>query len=213
MIPNSHAALAAQEQLREVAALVRKDLPNRLALGHLLITIRDKRLYELMLPPFQTWLEWLERDGGFESLTGLHHRTAHDAIYLAESKTLSALPSEEVEKFASVSNARHIAKMERNGQPVNGDQVKQAQTLKTKDFRRATGQSANGYQVKAWVEDPVAGAHLQAIVDILKRCTADALEQFRNRLAAIDVAGAPSPDNKLDWIMAAIDEGLRSPSQ
>ena len=186
----------------EIQELTRRDLEFRIQLGQLLLAIQDRELYRKIRSGYRTWQDFL--DQGFVELSGLHARTAYDAMELAKSKVLSQMGPTERAKISSVANARLLVRMERIApETVTPEVVEQAKMLPLAQFRQAVGASS-GMLIRLWVSDVEAGKELQKIVGLLGGATADALRVLRELLESDELSAfAGGPDNKIDCMVAA----------
>jgi hypothetical protein len=150
-------------RLQQLGSLIRKDLENRMALGKLLIEIREQELWNDLEShrKYGTWTDFL--NCWFPLLTGLRISMAYDAISLAESKVLASIPPGE-RQHITAANARQLVAMERTGQSVTPQVIESAKTLDLDGLRQATG-ATRGFTVSKWVADAAAGESLQKILD------------------------------------------------
>jgi hypothetical protein len=200
---------------QELQDLQSRELPYRIKLGHLLREIQDRHLWDAFTPAYLSWGHFLEV--GFEAFTGLAMRTAYDAIALAESHTLAALPPEKLARIPSVAIAKHIARMDRMKIPVTPEVLAQATKRNgtVKEFTRAAG-AGEGYVVKLWVADVAAGKAAQALLESFffaanrQHATAPAICNLARALGEARLqAHAPTPDEALDFLVAAAEDELR----
>ncbi|KKL47932.1 hypothetical protein LCGC14_2330570, partial [marine sediment metagenome] len=78
----------------------------RMVMGQQLLIIQKDRIWERMgerADQFKTWDDWLTR--GFRDITNFSRETAHGAMQLAKSDTLSALEEIQLRRFGNLSNA------------------------------------------------------------------------------------------------------------
>jgi hypothetical protein len=194
-----------QKLCAEMDRIEAREVQVRMVLGHVLLEIQTRELWKQIHGEgtYKTWTDFLEL--GFPKISGgLKDRSANDAMQLARSQTLAALPEPEREKI-SLSNARTIARMERAGEKVTPEVVRQAQDMPHSQFRRATG-AAEGFTVKLWVPDAGAGQALQAMLEVLRFATASAILAFMELFQGADLAkrAGDGADNKIDCILGTI---------
>lgn len=180
----------------------------RFALGMLLLTIQDTRMFESHhLGGFKDWTAFLEK--GFPELTNLRSSTAAEAMRLAKSKTLRALPPDERGKIP-LTNAKQLVRLE-NGAPeaVTPEVVTKAQQERPRDFSRAIG-AAQGVEVKVWVKDPAAAVAIERIMRQLATLSKEAAEGFAEFLETATLVGyaGNGADNRVHAILGHVQTSM-----
>ena len=188
----------------------------RLILGRQLRRIQERQLWATMEwsdpqrggesaspAKYRSWGEFMKH--GFPQIAGLGPETGYAAMVLAKAAVFHNLSEAELRKFGSLSNAIHLAKLERGGVPISAELVTAAQTVSTMEFRHLTGAGKKA-TVEVAVESRETAVQLERIVRILKPADPDALRVLGDILERALLLGGDCATDAVDAVIAACHE-------